>query len=77
MNKIIILSFTLCIIIASYSTYQSEAGLQISNIDTGIESGSGTQFGRSNVNEFTYLLEYDVNASICHWFNYKLENASG
>jgi murein tripeptide amidase MpaA len=76
MSKIIALSFILCTIIASYSAYQSDMGLQVSNIDTDIESGSGTHFGRSNVNEFTYLLEYDVNASICHWFHFKLENAS-
>jgi len=77
MKKTIALSFALCVFIASYTTFYGDAGLQLSNIETDIESGSGAHFGRSNVNEFTFNLEHDVNASIVHWFNFKLENASG
>ena len=77
MKKTITLSFALCFLIASFTTYYGDAGLQLSDIETEFESGSGAYFGRSNVNEFTFKLERDVNASICHWFHFKLENASG
>ena len=77
MKKTIALSMALCFILASYCTYLSDTGLRVSDIDARIESGSGANFGRSNINEFTFTLERDVNATICHWFHFRLENASG
>ncbi len=76
-KNIIAFSFILCILIASYSSSRSNIGVQLSNIDIDIESGSGASFGRSKVNEFTFKLRQDVNSSIKHWFYFLLRNALG
>jgi hypothetical protein len=77
MKKIIIVSFILCVLLATINSSRSHTGIQLSNIDVKIESGSGASFGRSKVNEITFKLRQDVKSNIRHWFHFLLSNASG